>query len=192
MLLLLGWWRRWSFDSEVAVGGKWVGEMFKNFWEQWLLHSHRKHALKQRGCRFKSRAGHFLLSIFSVVKPVLVAQYFKWSRCTANLMYVHTLGASLGAWRKGISGSTMPLYPTRGTGGVIWRKSLPPPISTLIWSSWVQIPWHLKNFVTEFNCSHEGLIFMFMLTFLSYFLHIQLDSCYLHPSFSSSFFLFNI
>ena len=29
-------------------------------------------------------------------------------------MDVHALGAPLGAWKEGISGSTMPLYPTRG------------------------------------------------------------------------------
>ena len=49
-----------------------------------------------------------------IPQPVLVAQGFKWSRCTATLMDEHALGAQLGAWREGISDSTMPLYPTRG------------------------------------------------------------------------------
>ena len=55
-----------------------------------------------------------LLYLTYTSQPVLVAQGCKWCRCTATLMDVHALGAPLGAWREGISGSTMPLYPTRG------------------------------------------------------------------------------
>jgi len=60
------------------------------------------------------RQPSLLLQILLLSKPVLVAQGFKWSRCTATLMDVHALGAPLGAWKEGISGSTMSLYPTRG------------------------------------------------------------------------------
>ena len=60
-------------------------------------------------------------------------------------MDVHALGAPLGVWREGISGSTMPLNPTRGQWlpyrGRDMEKSLFPSLfSTLIWRSWVQTP----------------------------------------------------
>ena len=69
-------------------------------------------------------------------QPVLVAQGFKWSSCTATLMDEHALGAPLGAWKDGICSSTMPLYPTRGQwlpyrGQNMEKTSFPPPSAHL-------------------------------------------------------------
>ena len=70
--------------------------------------------------------------ILKCAQPVLIAQGFKWSRCTAILTDLHALGAPLGAWKEGICGSTMPLYPTSGQWlpyrGLTWIKPLSLPL----------------------------------------------------------------
>ena len=63
------------------------------------------------------------------------------------------------------------------------KNLLPSPFSKLIWRSWVQNPWPPIFFGTKFNCLHEEMIPMLMLTSLSHLLPIQLAQCYLDPSF---------
>ena len=70
------------------------------------------------------------------------------------------------------------------TGGVTWRK----PISLPLQHTYLEVvgsnPETAKNFFcTKFNCSHEEMISMLMLTFLSYFFPIQLVWCCIDPSF---------
>ena len=103
-------------------------------------------------------------------------------------MDVHALGAPLGAWREGISGSTMPLYPTRGQWlpyrGRDMEKAYFPPSSAHLSGGRGFISEYAKNFFgTKFNCSYEEMISMLMLTFLSYFFPIQLVWCCIDPSF---------
>ena len=103
-------------------------------------------------------------------------------------MDAHTFGAWLGAWREGISSSTMPIYPTRGQrlpyrGHDMEKTSFPPLQHThleIVGSN----PVTSKNLLgTKFNCLHEGITPILKLTFLSHFLPIQLTRCYLDPSF---------
>ena len=106
-------------------------------------------------------------------------------------MDVHALGAPLGAWREGISGSTMPLYPTRGRWlpyrgreMEIWRKPLSLPLQHTYLEVVGSNPETAENFFcTKFKSSHEEMISMLMLTFLSYFFPIQLVWCCIDPSF---------
>ena len=72
-------------------------------------------------------------------------------------------------------------YPT---GCVIWRKPIPLSLQHTYQEVGGSNPVTAKNFFgTKFNCSHEGMISMIMLTFLSYFFPIQLVWCFIDPSF---------
>ena len=119
--------------------------------------------------------------ILKCAQPVLIAQGFKWSRCTAILTDVHALGAPLGAWKEGICGSTMPLYPTSGQWlpyrGLTWIKplSLPPSAHLSGGRGFKPRERHKHTFLAQkFNCLHEGMLLMLKVTFLSHFLHMQL------------------
>ena len=107
-------------------------------------------------------------AIYPRWQPITLAQGYKWSICMATLMEVHTLGASLYEWSKGICSNKMPLYPTRRQ----WLSlSLLPLQQTLIWRSWVQTQWLAKKLTQQ---SQKGMIPMLLLTYISHFLPIQL------------------
>ena len=68
--------------------------------------------------------------------------------------------------------------------GASWRKPLSLPLQHTYLKVVGSNPVTGKNFFgTKFNCSHEGMIPMLKLTFLSYFFPIELVWCYLDPSF---------
>ena len=80
--------------------------------------------------------------------------------------------------------STLPEVSGYHTGGVTWRKPLSLPLQHTYLKVVGSNPVTGKNFIgTTFNCSHEGMIPMLKLTFLSYFFPIELVWCYLDPSF---------
>ena len=104
-------------------------------------------------------------------------------------MDVRALGAPLGAWRRGLAAGQW--LPYRGYD--MEKAPSPPPPQQTYLEVVGSNPRTDKNFFsTKFNCLHEGMISMLVLTILSYFLHIQLASCCLEPSFCSSFFLLNL
>ena len=99
-------------------------------------------------------------------------------------MEVHTLGTLLGAWREGLAAAQCPLYPTGDQcllyRGVIWRKPLSLPLQHTYLEVVGSNPVTGENFFgPKFNCLHEGMISVFMLTFLYHLLPIQLACCYL-------------
>ena len=133
-------------------------------------------------------------------QPVLVAQGFQWSRCTATLMDVHAQVALSGAWREGNSGSTMSLYPTRGQwqpyrGRDMEKAYFPPSLAHLSGGRGFQLgsnPETAKNFFsTKFNCSHQDYPCSCWLCYLTSFQYNLFGFAQILPS-CSSFFLFNL
>ena len=77
-------------------------------------------------------------------------------------MDVNALGAPLGAWRKGIRSSTMPLYHQRSVA-TIQGPDMEKTSSLPLQHTYLEVvgtnPMTGKNFCgTKFNCLHEGMI----------------------------------
>ena len=129
------------------------------------------------GHRFKIWCPQGLLTVKSSLKfvlfpwePVLVAQSFKWSSSIGTLMNLLALGSCWDHWRE--RNSTC-YKPSITEGQWLWcGENLFPSPSAHLSEGHGFKPHDHQKIGTKFNCTHEGMLPVFMLTFLPHFLPI--------------------